>query len=65
VAHRCELDADGLRELEPVPLDGYLLNCPAPAIAPDGSALVVVCSYNDRLGSFPGDNYAALHYRLR
>lgn len=34
-----------------------------PAIGPDGSALVVTCSYNDRL-SFEGDNYVALLYRL-
>jgi hypothetical protein len=58
------LEAGGLRELEPLPLDGYLLNCATPAIAPDGSALVVTCSYNDRLGTFEGDNYVALLYRL-
>lgn len=56
--------ADGqVRELEALPVDGYLLNFAQPDIAPGGGALIVVCSYNDRAGSFEDDYYVALPHR--
>jgi hypothetical protein len=53
---------DGSRiDLDPLPVDGYIVSCGWPALAPQGGALVLSCSLRPRHGE---ESYATFLHRL-